>query len=227
MSILASDESCFCCVWYLKSIILFDRNKLSIQLENLSEAWHHESEKISKLTRSWYPYLESSGPMIQKSYSRIGIAVPSRTKHAARHRCWMNIGGCVICHIELCFRLRHTSSRKFYSTLMKDLIDDYNAMIARRPGYGSWIPSWILRVWTVNESWRFRSISFSVSKSNVVSGVSGRNIGINSSKLQSGIILYKRIHNFGLKRRSLPRDRCAVYKHIRVGSTCTNAHLTH
>ena len=38
MSILTSDESYFCCVWYLKSIILFDRSKLSIQLENLSEA---------------------------------------------------------------------------------------------------------------------------------------------------------------------------------------------
>ena len=35
------------------------------------------------------------------------------------------------------------------------------------------------------------------SQSKVVSGVSGRNIGINYSKLQSGIILYKRIHNSG------------------------------
>ena len=160
-----SDESFFCCVWYLKSIILFDRNKLSIELENLSEAWHQKSEKISKLTRSWFPYLESSGPMIQKSYPRIGIPIPSRMKHAARHRCWMKIGVCVICLVELCFRLHHTSWHKFFSTLMKDLIDDYNGMIARRPCYGSWI----LRVWTVNEPWRFRSISSPVSKPNVVS----------------------------------------------------------
>ena len=39
---------------------------------------------------------------------------------------------------------------KFYNTLMKDLIDDYYAMITRRPCHGPWI----LRV---NESWRFRS----------------------------------------------------------------------
>ena len=68
----------------------------------------------------------SSGPMIQKSCPRIGIPVPSRTKHAAG-----------ICHMELRFGLHSTGSRKFYSTLMKDLIDDYNAMIARRPCHGS------------------------------------------------------------------------------------------
>ena len=29
-------------------VIIFDRSKLSFQLENLSEAWYHESEKIPK-----------------------------------------------------------------------------------------------------------------------------------------------------------------------------------
>ena len=38
-----------------------------------------------------------SGPMIQKSCPRIGIPVPSWTKPAARHSCWMKIGVCVIC----------------------------------------------------------------------------------------------------------------------------------
>ena len=57
-----------------------------------------------------------SGPMIQKSCPRIGIPVPSRTKHAARHHCWMKIGVCVICHMELRFELHRTGSRKFYGT---------------------------------------------------------------------------------------------------------------
>ena len=56
---------------------------------------------------------------------------------------------------------------KFNNTLMKDLIDDYYAMITRRPCHGSWI----LRV---NESWRFRSGSSLVFKPSMVSGVSGR-----------------------------------------------------
>ena len=109
-------------------------------------------------------------PWYRKVAPRIGIPVPSQTKHAAGHCCWMKIGVCVFCHMELRFWLHHTSSCKFYSTLMKDFIDDCNAMIARRPCHGSWI----LRVWTVNESWRFRSVSSPVSKPNVVSGVSGR-----------------------------------------------------
>ena len=83
--------------------------------------------------------MESSGPMIQKSCPRIGIPVPSRTKHTADHHCWMKIGVCVICHMELRFGLHRTGSRKFYSTLMKDLTDDCNAMIARRPCHWSWI----------------------------------------------------------------------------------------
>ena len=57
-----------------------------------------------------------SGPMKQKSCPRIGIPDPSRTKHAARHRCWMKIGVCVICHMELRLGLHRTGSRKFYST---------------------------------------------------------------------------------------------------------------
>ena len=57
-----------------------------------------------------------SGPMKQKSCPRNGIPDPSRTKHAARHRCWMKIGVCVICHMELRFGLHSTGSRKFYST---------------------------------------------------------------------------------------------------------------
>ena len=150
--------SFFCCVWYLKSIILFDRNKISIQIENLSVApWVRENVKVNPEFISLFGKFRSNDT---EKLPRIGIPVPSRTKHAARHRCWMKVGVCVICHMELRFRLHHTSSRKLYSTLMKYLIDDYNAMIARRPCYGSWIPSWILRVWTVNESWRFRSISF-------------------------------------------------------------------
>ena len=67
----------------------------------------HESEKIPKLI---------SGFMKQKSCPRIGIPDPSRTKHAARHRCWMKIGVCVICHMELRFGLHRTGSRKFYSS---------------------------------------------------------------------------------------------------------------
>ena len=54
--------------------------------------------------------------MKQKSCPRIGIPDPSRTKHAARHRCLMKIGVCVICHMELRFGLHRTGSRKFYST---------------------------------------------------------------------------------------------------------------
>ena len=129
----------------------------------------------------------SSGPMIQKSCPRIGIPVPSRTKHATGHRCWMKNGVFVICHMELRFGLHRTGSRKFYSTLMKDLIDDYNAMIVSRPCHGSWI----LRVWAVNW-WTSLQIP-----SRFIAGLSQRwsleyraeNIGINSSKLQSGIIL--------------------------------------
>ena len=133
----------------------------------------------------------SSGPMIQKSYPRIGIPVPSRTKHAAGHRCWMKIGVCVICPIELRFGLHRTGSRKFYSTLMKDLIDDCYAMIARRPCHGSWI----LRVWSVNESWD--SVAFHPRSPSQMWSPECRaeNIGISSSKLQSGIILYKRIYD--------------------------------
>ena len=73
--------------------------------------WVRENCEVN----SWFP--ESSGPMIQKSCPRIGIPVPSRTKHAAGHRCWMKIGVCVICHMELRFGLHRTGSRKFYSTL--------------------------------------------------------------------------------------------------------------
>ena len=57
-----------------------------------------------------------SGLLKQKSCPRIGIPDPSRTKHAARHRCWMKIGVCVICHMKLRFGLHRTGSRKFYST---------------------------------------------------------------------------------------------------------------
>ena len=133
----------------------------------------------------------SSGPMIQKSCPRIGIPVPSRTMHAAGHRCWMKIGVCVICHMELRFGLLRTGSRKFYSTLMKDLIDDYNAMIARRLCHGSWI----LRVWSVNES--SDSVAFHRrSQSKVVSGVSGRKYRY---QLFKATVWHhtKRIHNSG------------------------------
>ena len=109
---------------------LFDRSKLLILTQ--------------KFIGSMVPWVQEN--LIQKSCPRIGIPVPSRTKHAAGHRCWMKNGVCVICHMELRFGLHRTGSRKFYSTLMKDLIDDYNAMIARRPCRGSWI----LRVWSVN-----------------------------------------------------------------------------
>ena len=89
--------------------------------------------------------------------------------NAAGHRCWMKIGVCVICHMELRFELQRIGSRKFYSTSMKDLIDDCNAMIARRPCHGSWI----LRVWSMNES--SDSVAFHRrSQSKVVAGVSGR-----------------------------------------------------
>ena len=134
-----------------------------------------------------------SGPMIQKSCPRIGIPVPSRTKHAAGHRCWMKNGVCVICHMELRFGLHRTGSRKFYSTLMKDLIDDYNA---RRPCH----VSWILRVWSVNW-WTSLQIPHDVafhrrSQSKVVSGVSGRKYRY---QLFKATVWHdtKRIHNFG------------------------------
>ena len=103
----------------------------------------------------------SSGPMIQKSCPRIGIPVPNRTKHVAGHRCWMKIGVCDICQMEICFGLHPTGSRKFYCTLM-DLIDDYNAMIARRPCHmGREFSGCDL--WTGERVFRFRSVSSPVS----------------------------------------------------------------
>ena len=89
---------------------------------------------------------------------------------------------------------------------MKDLIDDCNAMICEEAVS-----------WVVNSPGVICEASLEIPQRfiaglspKVVSGVSGRkyqtpgvysavweNIGINSSKLQSGIILYKRIHNSG------------------------------
>ena len=120
-----------------------------IYRSHVTEAWVRENSEVN-------PKL-ISGLMKQKSCPRIGIPDPSRTKHAARHRSWMKIGVCVICHMELRFGLHRTGSRKLYS--MNDLIDDSNAMIARRPCHGSWI----LRVWSVNRVSRFRSVSSPVS----------------------------------------------------------------
>ena len=79
-----------------------------IYRRHVTEAWVRENSEVN-------PKL-ISGLMKQKSCPRIGIPDPSRTKHAARHRCWMKIGVCVICHMELRFGLHRTGSRKFYST---------------------------------------------------------------------------------------------------------------
>ena len=63
------------------------------------------------------------------------------------------------------------------------------SMFTNRPCHGPWI---------VIESRGFRCVSFPVSQPNVVAGVSGRNYTcINSSKLQSSILLDKRIHIYG------------------------------
>ena len=79
-----------------------------IYRRHVTEAWVRENSEVN-------PKL-ISGLMKQKSCPCIGIPDPSRTKHAARHRCWMKIGVCVICHMELRFGLHRTGSRKFYST---------------------------------------------------------------------------------------------------------------
>ena len=60
----------------------------------------------------------------------------------------------------------------------------------------SWVvnsPGVICEPGSVNRVSRFRCVSSPVSKLEY----RVENIGINSSKLQSGIILYKRIHNSG------------------------------
>ena len=79
-----------------------------IYRRHVTEAWVRKNFEVN-------PKLISS-LMKQKSCPRIGIPDPSRTKHAAGHRCWMKIGVCVICHMELRFGLHRTGSRKFYST---------------------------------------------------------------------------------------------------------------
>ena len=65
LSILTSDESYSCCVWYLKSIILFNRSKLSIQSSSaeheLSASGHGDLRCHPAMRRVkvwWLPCLE-------------------------------------------------------------------------------------------------------------------------------------------------------------------------
>ena len=162
------------------SIIYSTEASFQYQLENLSEAWYRESKKIWKFrshdTEKLPPYRNSR----------------SEPNEA---RCWPSLldEKWCLCNLSHGITLRTASyrSRKFYSTLMKDLIDDYNAMIARRPCHGSWI----LRVWSVNES--SDSVAFHRrSQSKVVSGVSGRKYRY---QLFKATVWHhtKRIHNSG------------------------------
>ena len=99
-----------CLIWnqsFYSTEATFQFNS-KIYRRHVTEAWVRENSEVN-------PKL-ISGLMKQKSCPRIGIPDPSRTKHAARHRCWMKIGVCVICHMELRFGLHRTGSRKFYST---------------------------------------------------------------------------------------------------------------
>ena len=82
-----------------------------IYRRHVTEAWVPENSEVN-------PKL-ISGLMKQKSCPRIWIPDPSRTKHTARHRCWLN-ENCCLCdlwnYMELRFGLHRTGSRKFYIT---------------------------------------------------------------------------------------------------------------
>ena len=127
---------------------LFDRSKLSILTR--------------KFIGSMVPWVQENFEVPVPWYRKVAPVLEFPFPTVAGHRCWMKIGVCVICHMELRFGLHPTGSRKFYSTLMKDLKDDYNAMIARRPCHmGREFSGCDL--WTGERVFRFRSVSSPVS----------------------------------------------------------------
>ena len=94
----------------------------------------------------------------------------------------------VFVYISAIFSAVHTYVTRHMivcSTSLTSFVHEgFISMLTNRPCLGPW---------TVNASRRFCSAS----SPNVVSGVLGENIGINSSKRQSGIILHKCIHIYG------------------------------